>query len=241
MKGPEWKKIPRAAITAFIAVVLGYAQQQQASPAIRVESFSSFVWNGPVCHKVDFQPICERNPAYDSPAVSSLVEDPLTGQKIHKLAYEGIEVGSSLSYSIALGFSKIREFIVANITIANASDNIVEVSQFDASLPMPSQKDFSKGNLGSCPYFRSDPKKPIPISTGSVPPHSSRQFSILMATEAGQTNLQRWSAESNVYSVVPVRYSLKVQGIDFVFPWLAPVGAENVKESKCYVVPEWKY
>jgi hypothetical protein len=222
-------------------MVVGQAHPQQTSPVIRVESFSSFVWNGPVCHMADFQAVCDKNPAYDSPAVSSLVEDPLTGQKIHKLAYEGVEVGSYLTYSISVGFSKIREFIVANITIVNGTESPVEVSEFNASLPLPSQKDFAKRNVGVCPYVWSDAKKPIPISTGVVAPHSSRQLSILMSAEAGQTNMQRWTAESNVYSVAPVRYAVKVQGKDFVFPWLAPIGAENVKDGKCYSVPEWTH
>jgi hypothetical protein len=213
----------------------------EQTPTIRVNSFSSFIWNGPICHAADFQTICEKNPVYDSPAVSSLAEDPLSGRKIHKLSYGGVEVGSYLSYSIAVGFSKIREFIVANITVVNASEIPMEVTQqFNGTLPAPSDKDFAKRNLGTCPYFWTDPKRPIPTSSGSVPAHSSRQFSILMAADAGQTNMQRWSAESNVYSVTSIRYTVRVQGTDFIFPWLVPIGAENVNAGKCYDVPEWK-
>jgi hypothetical protein len=222
------------------AVVDGSATVEQ-TPTIRVNSFSSFIWNGPVCHAVDFQTVCGKNPDYDSPAVSSLAEDPLNGRKIHKISYEGVEVGSYLSYSIAVGFSKIREFIVANITVVNASEASVEATQqLNATLPAPSEKDFTKRNLGTCPYFWTDPKRPIPTSSGSVPAHSSRQFSILMAADAAQTNMQRWSAESNFYSVTPIRYTVRVQGTDFIFPWLVPIGAENVNAGKCYDVPEWK-
>ena len=216
---------------------------QESTPVIRVNSFSSFIWNGPVCHMGDIGPICGTTPDYNGPATSTLVEDPLTGQKIHKLAYEDVEVGSYLTYSMTVGFSKVREYFVANITIVNSTANPVDVSEANTTLPVPSDKDFAKRNVGFCPYIWSDPKKPVPVANGIVAPHASRQFSILMTSEATDTNMQRWTAESDVYSVASMRYAIKVNGNSFVFPWLIPTGTSSVthKEGKCYSVPEWTH
>lgn len=97
----------------FLLILLGLAPRvtfQNNEPVIKAETLSAFVWG------------------QDSPsgAVSSTIEDPLTGNEIHKLSYGEIEVSSKMGFeNVPTG--EVGTFLIFRTTIVNNTHARVSV------------------------------------------------------------------------------------------------------------------
>ena len=94
------------AVLAFIPSVFG----QDGEPAIKSEVRSAFVWGE------DF----------DSGAVSSTIQDPLTGNAIYRLSYAGIEVSSRMGFE-RVSTNEVGIFLNQTTTIVNSTASRLSV------------------------------------------------------------------------------------------------------------------
>lgn len=94
------------AVFAFTAWVFA----QDGAPAIKSEVMSAFVWG-------------EDSP---SGAISSTIQDPLTGNTIHALSYNGIEVNSRMGFE-RVGADEVGIFLNYTATIVNGTDSTLSV------------------------------------------------------------------------------------------------------------------
>jgi hypothetical protein len=92
-------------VFAFTPGALG-----QDGPRIKTEVTSAFVWG-------------EDSPAG---AVSSTIQDPLTGNAIHTLSHAGIEVSSRLGFERA-GSEEVGTFLNYTTTIVNSTGSTLSV------------------------------------------------------------------------------------------------------------------
>ncbi len=83
---------------------------QDDAPIIKSEVMSAFVWG-------------EDSPAG---AVSSTIQDPLTGDTLHALSYNGIEVSSRMGFE-RVGADEAGIFLNYTATIVNGTDSTVSV------------------------------------------------------------------------------------------------------------------
>jgi hypothetical protein len=94
------------AVFAFTPGVFG----QDGAPMIKAEVLSAFVWG-------------EDSP---SGAVSSTIQDPLTGNAIHTLSYAGVEVSSRIGFE-RVSPDKVGTFLNYTTTIVNSTDAALSV------------------------------------------------------------------------------------------------------------------
>src|SRR5215472_5792244 len=94
------------AVFAFPPGVFG----QGSEPVIKVGAFSAFVWGE------------------DSPlgAVSSTIQDPLTGNAIHKLNYAGIEVSSRMGFE-GVSPNEVWTLLNYTTTVVNSTESTLSV------------------------------------------------------------------------------------------------------------------
>src|SRR5271165_2717167 len=92
-------------VTAALCVLVSAFAQD----TIKKEVESAIVWSGPQCQTSyaplgGHDPLCDGIPGAHSEA-SSLVQDPLTGDSLRKISYEGVDVTSGLrSYALGCGW-----------------------------------------------------------------------------------------------------------------------------------------
>src|ERR1700683_2291443 len=101
-------------MTRTVAMVLSFSCFCAGqTPTFRAETNSAFVWG------------------QDSPtgAVSSTVEDPLTGNPIHKLTYRGIEVSSRAGWERDPG----QTVIPVTVSVVNNTDYPVSMQSGGAT------------------------------------------------------------------------------------------------------------
>jgi hypothetical protein len=216
----------------MIFVVSASALAQNSTPTFKAETESAIVWSGPQCKQSyttmgGHELLCEGIADTAHPDASSLVQDPLTGDLLRKISYQGVEVTSRLA-SYEVGWN--RTAYVATLTIVNNTEYPLHMdgSTFTSTLRPPTQKEIRKW-WGK----KANPAEFVP-SSGSIPPGQSASISGFMVSDAQGSNLTRWFNHTPV-DVVPLRYSIKLRGKDFVFPWLAPVN-RTLK-----TVPQWDY
>jgi hypothetical protein len=94
------------AVFAFAARVLA----QDDALTIKSDVLSAFVWG-------------EDSP---SGAISSTIQDPLTGNTIHALSYNGIEVSSRMGFE-RIGADEVGIFLNYTATVVNGTDSILSV------------------------------------------------------------------------------------------------------------------
>lgn len=94
---------------AAFAFTLGLFGQNEV-PAIKVEVKSAFVWG-------------EDN---STGAVSSTIQDPLTGNPVHKLTYGGIEVSSRMGFE-GVGSDEPGTFLNYTTTVVNSTESKLPV------------------------------------------------------------------------------------------------------------------
>ncbi len=93
-------------VFVFASLMIG----QESQPNIKVESVSAFVWGEDV----------------PSGAVSSTIRDPLTGNVIHKLNYDGIEVSSRMGFE-SVGADEEETLLNFTTTVANSTESMLSV------------------------------------------------------------------------------------------------------------------
>jgi hypothetical protein len=209
----------RSGSFGFLVLVLSSALltvsvSGQQGPTIRSNSESAIVWGE------------DREWAH-----SSTVIDPLTGNSLHKITTANEEVSASLSVSgTEAAWQAYSIFAVATIIVTNLGDSPLEVSGTTQTLEVPPKKYFDKRQIG-CPYLaypNPDQKKqtaPLPAEVkASIAPHASQQFSVLMHVHMqGDGTPDNVPDATNVIGApVHARYSIRVNGVNFVFPAQIP-------------------
>jgi hypothetical protein len=94
---------------AAFAITLGMLVQNNAS-TIKVEVTSAFVWGEDTA----------------TGAVSSTIQDPLTGNAIRKLSAEGVEVSSQMGFE-RVGTDEAGTFLNYKTTVVNGTDSKLSV------------------------------------------------------------------------------------------------------------------
>src|SRR5580700_6376174 len=102
-------KQPCIFVLAFLACTLRVFAQDSV-PTIKSETMSAFVWG-------------EDS---SSGAVSSTIQDPLTGNAIHTLSYAGIDVISRIGFE-HVGPNEVGTFLNYTTTVVNSTDSTILV------------------------------------------------------------------------------------------------------------------
>src|SRR6267142_357088 len=160
---------------------------QDGVPIIKTETMSAFVWGE------DSR----------SGAVSSIIQDPLTGNAIHTLSYAGIEVSSRIGFE-RVGTDVVGTFLNYTTTIVNSTDAMLSVRYGGMSVDgqvasllwvVPAGTKLSKKELKS---------KPDAVALGKI--------HCLTSGFLSSDNFFSASATSQVLSVAP-RTALTVSSI----------------------------
>ena len=82
-------------LTVGVIAALSLLPSALAQTTIKKDVESAIVWSGPQCQKSDtllgvHEPLCDGVPSAH-PEASSIVQDPLTGNSLRKISYEGVE------------------------------------------------------------------------------------------------------------------------------------------------------
>ena len=218
-----------------IALPLAVPIAAPAQTTLRVEAESAIIWSGPQC-KEGGAPLGTHDALCDGiatthPEATSLVQDPLSGDSLRKINYEGIEVSSTLAaFDVGCGWSGCYTAYVAKFTIINDTEEplVIDGASFQATLRAPTLKEIRK-LWGK----KANPADFAPRSW-SIGPGRSAPIAGYMVSAAQGSTITRWFNNAPV-DVVPVRYSIRVRGKDFVFPWLAPLNRSFP------AVPQWDY
>src|SRR5579862_7094046 len=111
-------------VTLAVIVFTSLMSAQNAIPTFKAEAVSAFVWD-------------EDNP---SGVGSSSIQDPVTGNAIHKLSHAGIEVSSREGFE-RIGTGEAGELLIFTTTIANNTDSGLSIRQgavgVDGHLALP--------------------------------------------------------------------------------------------------------
>jgi hypothetical protein len=94
---------------AVFAITLGMLAQNDV-PSIKVEVTNAFVWGEDTA----------------TGAVSSTIQDPLTGNAIRKLSAQGVEVSSEMGFE-GIGTGEAGTFLNYTTTVANGTDSKLSV------------------------------------------------------------------------------------------------------------------
>jgi hypothetical protein len=191
---------------------------------IKIEAVSAFVWGE------------------DSPfgAISSIIQDPLTGHAIRKLAYGLIEVSSQIGFE-RVSADEVGTYLNYTTTIVNSSDSTLSVQYggisidgHAVSLPwvIPPGKKFTKRDSKNKTYVV-EPEKMLCFTNGFL-----SHDHLFSADGASQTLKVSAKTALTVSSVVrdprsyplrcsvegchpigTIRYYITVNGQDYVFVW----------------------
>lgn len=234
--GGSLRKLRVACVVAgMVAVTVLPGGDGFGQTAIRVETESAIVWSGSQCKKGDtsysVEQLCPGAPSAH-PEASSLVQDPLTGNTVRQISYQGVTVMCTLSgpqYCATHWASESYSYTV-RFTIVNNTDSPLELDgrTFFSTLPLPAEKQIRHwwGKKANRADF-------VPRS-GVIPPGGSIRVLGVVVTDVYGTgsNTVMWYNHT-AFHVIPARFSIKLRAIDFVFPWLAPV------EGRTGSVPRW--
>jgi hypothetical protein len=209
------------AVFAFTAWMFA----QDGAPVMKSDVLSAFVWG------------------QDSPsgAVSSSIQDPLTGNDIHTLSYDGIEVSSRMGFE-RVGTEEVGIFLGYTTTIVNSTDSSLSVryggisvdghaaSPFwvvppDQKLTKKERKSkpdavelgkihcFTSGFLSSDNFFSANTSSRV-LTVG---PRSGLTVSSVIRDPRTYHSV-RCSVEG-CYPTGTIRYYLNVKNKDYVFVW----------------------
>src|SRR5712664_2067934 len=206
------------AVFAFTPGVFG----QDGLPIIKAEVMSAFVWGEDST----------------SGAVSSTIQDPLTGNALHTLSYGGIEVTSRIGFE-RVSTNEVGTFLSYTTTIANSTDSTLSVRYGGTSVDghaasplrvvpagkmLKSKPDvvelgkihcFTSGFLSSDNFFFFSANASSQILT--VAPRAALTVSSVIRDPRNYHSV-RCSVEG-CYSTGTIRYYLRVDNKDFVFVW----------------------
>lgn len=191
---------------------------------IKVEVVSTFVWG-------------EDS---SSGAISSTIQDPLTGHAIHKLTYGPIELSSRIGFE-RVGASEVGAYLAYTTTIVNGSDSVlavryggISIDGRAVSLPrvvLPGKKlnkrerknkmnvvelekmqCFASSFLSHDHLFSTDDA----LQTLGVPPKTS--LTVSSVVQDPRSYPLRCSVDG-CHPIGTIRYYLTVNGQDYVFVW----------------------
>ncbi len=212
----------------FVLVVFAFTPDvfgQDDGPVIRSETMSAFVWG------------------QDSPsgAISSTIQDPLSGNAIHAMSYDGIKVSSRMGYE-RVGTNEVGIFLNYTATIVNGTDSTLSVRYGGISIDghaaspawvVPADKKLSKKERKSKPdavelakiqcftsgflsgesFFSADASSQV-LTVG---PRSGLTVSSVIRDPRTYHSV-RCSVEG-CYPTGTIRYYLNVKNKDYVFIW----------------------
>jgi hypothetical protein len=216
-------------ITALLAVSMS-AWGQDARYVFKTDGESAIVWSGPQCSNgtVTSSPLCAGIQGVHADA-SSIVTDPLTGNVLRQISYQGVTVTTSLmSHRNEYACGYCTTIYRATITLVNNTEYPLKVdgSTFTSTLPYPTEKEFKKGWGKKVNILQFVPPLVVTIQPGQsatlyffMADHANRDYSGLFFTGSSD----HFEAGNRAFDVIPMRYSIRVNGKSFVFPWLAPI------------------
>jgi hypothetical protein len=210
-------------LAAFLCTPGTFSQDRV--PIIKAEVMSAFVWGEDSA----------------SGAVSSTIQDPLTGNAIRTLSYAGIEVSSRIGFEHT-GADEVGTFLNYTTTIANSTDSTLSVRYGGISVdghvasPLgvvpPGQKlskrerkskpdlaelgklhCFTSGFLSRDKFFSANASSQLL----TVAPRTALTVSSVVRDPRSYSPL-RCSIEG-CYPTGTIRYYLKVNDKDYVFVW----------------------
>jgi hypothetical protein len=213
-----------ATVPSLFLCAVSPLSAQDSTPTFRTEAESAFVWG------------------QDAPAgaLSSTVQDPLTGLARHKLAYKGVEVGSSTGYEDQwVQDSKLLRHgyivVTTSTTIVNNTDYPVSIEYGDASanghtaaligdktsktIPRLDNKKFDQLDCYRSSNLMKDAKlvnRDPDINPKGSPAAMNRivlppKSAVTIAAATATPEVGSWSGY--------YRYYVRVDHKDFVFPW----------------------
>lgn len=112
-KKMKWASIFGLVVLTFTPGIFG----QDTAPMIKARVTSAFVWGEDST----------------SGAVSSTIQDPLTGNALHTLSYAGIEVSSRIGFE-RVSTDEVGTFLNYTTTIVNSTDSTLSVRYGGASV-----------------------------------------------------------------------------------------------------------
>ncbi len=212
----------------FVLAILGFTPGvfgQEDAPVIKAEVMSAFVWGE------DSR----------SGAISSTIQDPLTGYAVHKLSYGRIEVSSRMGFE-RFGANQIGTLLNYAATIVNTTDSTVSVRyggisvEGHAAAPLwvvlPGKKlnkrernseldvvelsrmhCFTSGFLSSANIFSADTSSQVFV----VAPGTALTVSSVIR-DPRSYHAMRCSVEG-CFPTGTIRYYLTVNSQDYVFVW----------------------
>jgi hypothetical protein len=210
-------------LAVFVSPAWVFAQD--GAPAIKSEVMSAFVWG-------------EDSP---SGAISSTIQDPLTGNTLHALSHNGIEVSSQMGFE-RVDADELGTFLNYTATIINSTDSTLTVRYGGISVDgraaspfwiVPLHKKLSKkerkskpdavelekihcftsGFLSSDNFFSANASSQV----FTVAPRSALTVSSVIRDPRNYHSV-RCSAEG-CYPTGTMRYYLNVRNQDYVFVW----------------------
>lgn len=215
-------------VCIFILAVFAYAARvfaQDGAPVIKSEVMSAFVWG-------------EDSP---SGAISSTMQDPLTGNTIHALSYNGIQVSSRVGFE-RVGTDEAGIFLNYTATVVNGTDSTLSVRYGGISVDgraaslfwiVPRDKKLSKkerknkpdavelekihcltnGFLSSDNFFSAN----APSQVFTVAPRSALTVSSVVRDPRSYHSVL--CSVGGCYPTGTMRYYLNVKDKDYVFVW----------------------
>ena len=217
----KWASIFGLVVFAFTPGMFG----QDGAPIIKAEVMSAFVWGEDST----------------SGAVSSTIQDPLTGNAIHRLSYAGIEVTSRIGFE-RVSADKVGTFLNYTTTIVNSTDSTLSVRYGGISVDgheasplwvVPAGRNLNKKERKSKPDmielgkihcvtsgFLSSDNLYLANASSQVLPIAPRTVLTVSSIIRDPRNYHsvRCSIEG-CYPTGTIRYYLRVDDKDYVFVW----------------------
>jgi hypothetical protein len=212
-----WRSALPVIVTIISLSLLTRAQDEV--PVFKTQAASAFVWG-------------QNNiPG----AVSTSIQDPLTGNAIRSISHDGITVSSRAGFERS-GLGRAGELLVFTTTIVNRTDSKLSVRQGRAivdgrnlfPLPAVTSKSLAKGEhdqvheLASMSCFSNDPR-PDEIVLAS---ETSSMFTVIPGKELTISLIAKdpryYSILCSVEGCFPkgaIRFDVTVNSMDFVFLW----------------------
>jgi hypothetical protein len=198
---------------------------QDSVPTIKSETMSAFVWGR------------------DSPsgAVSSTIQDPLTGNAIHALSYNGIEVSSRMGFE-RVGADEVGIFLSYTATIVNGTDSTLSVRYGGISVDGHTASPFWLVPLDKKLSKKERKRKPDAVEVGKIhciasgflssdnlfsADTSSQVFTVSPGSALTVSSVIRdprsyhsvLCSVGGCYPTGTMRYYLSVEDKDYVFVW----------------------
>jgi len=219
----ERNTMKQASILVLAVFALTPGTFGQDGPTVKTEVMSAFVWG-------------EDSP---SGAVSSTIQDPLTGNALHTLSYAGIEVSSRLGFE-RFGTDGMGTFLNYTTTIVNSTESTLSVRYGGISVDghaasllsivPPGQKlskkqrkskpdvvelgkihCFTSGSLSSDNFFSANSSS----QALTVAPRTALTVSSVIRDPRGYHPLR--CSIDGCYPTGTIRYYIKVNNKDYVF------------------------